>query len=429
MYKTLIRPLEIEDAAISWKWRNDAKIWEFTGHRPDREITFEIENEWIQKVVKDETSKRFAITVDDQYIGNIQLTEVTKIDAQMHLFIGEKSFWGKGIARTSIYQLMHYAKEVLQLKEVYLFVKKTNLAGISSYVKSAFVEVEKNDAEIKMVCNLENLPPPIVSIFSMVYKHENYIAEAIEGFLMQKCSFNTVIVLGEDNSPDRSREVINAYAQKYPGKFKLLYHDVNVGAHKNQEIILQNCSGKYIAICEGDDYWIDDMKLQIQVDFMENNPDYAICFTDYKMYNQTTNTFEYPNLIEQYKEKSSFSRKDIVLDNFIPTLTCLFKNFPKNVQYLKKELFPGDWFIHILNSKNGKIKFLPMVSAVYRKHDGGACSSSNPITNNLRYINSIDVFRKQFSQDSSLQYWFFVSKTKIYMHSIKYKLKQILKPE
>lgn len=429
MYRILIRPLKVEDAAISWRWRNDVEVWAETGQRPDKPITFEIENEWISRVIKEQTTKRFAITVDDQYVGNVQLTDVTDSTAQLHIFIGEKSFWGKGIANQAVYQILNYAKEILKLTDVYLYVKKSNKAGIKVYLKNSFVEVSLDNDQVKMSCKLEDLVAPTVSIFCMVYNHEKYIANAIQGFLMQKTNFNSVIVIGEDCSPDGSRKVIDSYVETYPGKFKLMYHDVNVGAHKNQEIILKNCKGKYVAICEGDDYWTDPLKLQTQVDFMKYNPDYAICFTDYKMYNQTTNTFEHPNLIEQYKEKSSFSRKDIVLDNFIPTLTCLFKNFPQNVQYLKKELFPGDWFIHILNSKNGKIKFLPIVSAVYRKHDGGACSSSNPITNNLRYINSIDIFRKQFSQDSSLQYWFFVSKTKIYMHSIKYKLKQILKPE
>lgn len=429
MYKILIRPLTIDDANVSWRWRNDAEVWAQTGQRPDKPITVDIENQWIKKVLTEELTKRFAITVDDQYVGNVQLTDITDSTAQLHIFIGEKSFWGKGVASQAIYQILNYAKENLKLTEVYLYVNKSNLAAIKVYLKNFFVEVVDESEELKMSCKLSTLGAPMISVFCMVYNHEKYISKAIESFLMQKCNFNSVIVIGEDCSQDGSRSIINSYAEKFPGKFKLIYHDVNVGAHRNQEIILENCNGKYIAICEGDDFWTDPFKLQTQINFMETNDSYSICFTDYNVYNQNSNSYNYPNLIEKYKKKNSFSRMEIVLDNFIPTLTSVFKNKPENIQYLKKELFPGDWFIHILNSKFGKIKFLPINSAVYRKHEGGVCSSSNPILNNSKYLKSIEIFRKQFKNDYQLQLLFIASKIKIHIHSLKFKLKLILKPE
>lgn len=429
MYKILIRPLIVEDAAISWRWRNDAEVWKETGQKPDKPITFEIENEWISRVVKEQTTKRFAITVDNQYVGNVQLTDVIDSTAQLHIFIGEKSFWGKGIANQAVYQMLNYAKEILKLTDVYLYVKKSNKAGIKVYLKNSFVEVAFDNDQVKMSCKLEDLIAPTISIFCMVYNHEKYIANAIEGFLMQKTNFNSVVVIGEDCSRDGSRKVIDSYVERYPGKFKLMYHDVNVGAHKNQEIILKNCNGKYVAICEGDDYWTDPLKLQTQVDFLEWNDTYGICFTDYKIYNQNTNTYDHPNLIEKYKSKNSFSRNEIVLDNFIPTLTSVFRNRHEIIQYLEKEFFPGDWFIHILNAKFGKIKFLPINSAVYRKHGGGVCSSSDPILNNSKYLKSIEIFRKQFRTDYILQLLFFITKTKIRFQSLKFRLKHILKRE
>jgi RimJ/RimL family protein N-acetyltransferase/glycosyltransferase involved in cell wall biosynthesis len=430
MYKILIRPLAIEDADISWKWRNDPEVWAQTGNKPDKSITLDIEIDWIKKVIRDEGTKRFAITVDNQYVGNVQLTDINDSEGQFHIFIGEKSFWGKGVASQATYQILNYAKEILKLTEVYLYVKKSNLSAVRVYKKNSFVEQdEQNDEKIKMICKLSDLPLPTVSIFCMVYNHEKYISDAIEGFLMQKNNFNSVIVIGEDCSRDGSRNVINSYVERFPGKFRLIYHDLNVGAHKNQQIVLKNCNGKYVAMCEGDDYWTDHLKLQTQIDYLEANHKYSICFTDYSIYHQNSNSHVYPNLTEKYKNINTFSRKDIVLNNFIPTLTSVFRNKPDTLNFLNKELFPGDWFIHILNSKYGKIKFLPINSAVYRKHEGGVCSSSDPILNNLKYIKSIEIFRKQFKKDYILQLLFFVTKNKIRLESLKFKLKFLLKPE
>lgn len=116
----------------------------------------------------------------------------------------------------------------------------------------------------------------------MVYNHEPFIRECLEGFLMQKCNFDYEIVLGEDCSTDNSREIILEYANKFPEKFKLFLHVKNVGAAQNQKIVFENCTGKYIAMCEGDDYWTDPYKLQKQVDLLESNLNLSGCFCNSK---------------------------------------------------------------------------------------------------------------------------------------------------
>ncbi|QPQ53479.1 GNAT family N-acetyltransferase [Chryseobacterium indologenes] len=92
MYNVLIRPLVKEDALTSYLWRNDSKIWEFTGSKPDIVITKEIETAWIEKALKDKTSRRFAILCDQEYVGNVQLTNINDDCAEFHIFIGKKSF-------------------------------------------------------------------------------------------------------------------------------------------------------------------------------------------------------------------------------------------------------------------------------------------------------------------------------------------------
>ena len=139
MYNVLIRPLVQSDALLSWKWRNDSEVWQFTGTRPDQYITYQIEKEWIEKVLSDNTSRRFAILADDQYVGNIQLTNIEEDKtAEYHIFIGNKSYWGKGIASLATNQIIRYAKTILNLEELYLRVNPDNVAAIKVYEKCNF---------------------------------------------------------------------------------------------------------------------------------------------------------------------------------------------------------------------------------------------------------------------------------------------------
>lgn len=384
MYKVLIRPLVVEDANTSWKWRNDPEVWAQTGNSPDKPITLGIEIEWIKKVIKDETTKRFAITVDDQYVGNVQLTDVTDSKAQFHIFIGEKSFWGRGIAKQATYQILNYAKEILKLTEVYLYVKKSNVFAIKVYKKNSFIIDEEDGGKIKMTCKLTDLKAPMVSIFCMVYNHEKYISDSIESFLMQKNNFNTVIVIGEDCSTDGSRNVINSYVERFPGKFRLLYHNVNVGANKNQEIVFQNCTGKYIAICEGDDYWTDPLKLQKQLDFLETNEDYGLVHTNHDI---LKNNQLIKESIKNKRIPEGDVSEELLYENFISTLTvCIRKEqLDKALSIVKSKYAMGDLPLWMAIAQNSKIGYLNCSTAVYRHVENSASHS----TSHLKHFNFI----------------------------------------
>jgi len=135
-----IRPLEVADAATSYLWRNNPLVWEHTGTKPDREITLDMENKWIRVAVKNKNEKRFAICVSstNEYIGNVQLTNIELSRAEFHIFIGEPQFWGKGIGRIATDLLLTYAFEELSLKEVCLFVKIANEQAIALYRNCGF---------------------------------------------------------------------------------------------------------------------------------------------------------------------------------------------------------------------------------------------------------------------------------------------------
>jgi RimJ/RimL family protein N-acetyltransferase len=151
-----IRPLKENDAKISYLWRNDAEIWKYTGSKPTQPITYEIEKEWIQKVLKREDEIRFAICVGDnnEYVGNVQLTNITKTDAEFHIFVGNKKFHNKGIGTKATDLILNYSHKVLQLKTVYLFVNKENVTAIKSYKKCGFYEIERNKEQLKLIIKL-----------------------------------------------------------------------------------------------------------------------------------------------------------------------------------------------------------------------------------------------------------------------------------
>jgi glycosyltransferase involved in cell wall biosynthesis len=204
----------------------------------------------------------------------------------------------------------------------------------------------------------------LVSICTITYNQENYIAQTIEGVLSQKTNFKYVLVIGEDCSSDKTREICISYKTKYPDKINLILNNKNLGGQNNIFNVLNNCRGKYIAICEGDDYWIDPYKLQKQVDFLENNEDYGLVWTDVDFYYQSTKS--YMKGIFRNKILPVYNSFDDILINrpYIAPCTWLFRR-----EYLqnKRVDYCDISFPMVLDiSANSKIKYLDEVTTVYR---------------------------------------------------------------
>jgi glycosyltransferase involved in cell wall biosynthesis len=124
----------------------------------------------------------------------------------------------------------------------------------------------------------------LVSVMMITYNHAPYIAKGIEGVLQQKTNFPFELVIGEDCSTDGTREIVFEYQKKYPDIIRVITSDKNVGMIKNGSRTQKACRGKYVAICEGDDYWHHPCKLQKQVDYMENHPECGLVHSDYDRY-------------------------------------------------------------------------------------------------------------------------------------------------
>ena len=133
---------------------------------------------------------------------------------------------------------------------------------------------------------------PLVSVPMITYNHERWIGQAIEGILSQKTDFSIELVIGEDCSTDRTREIVMKYQQKHPAIIRVITSDQNIGAKKNIQRTFQACRGKYLAVCEGDDYWHHPQKIQLQCDCLESHPEIGLVTTDYDAYHQSRNTLK-----------------------------------------------------------------------------------------------------------------------------------------
>lgn len=152
-----IRPLELADARISYKWRNDRQIWIYTSFKSSDYITEEIETEWLREKLAQPDEKRFAICVKglDTYIGNIQLLKIDNGRAELHLFIGNRLYWGKGVGYQATSLIIQYGFETLGLDYIYLDVHPANIPALALYEKAGFEIARKNEGFIGMELSRE----------------------------------------------------------------------------------------------------------------------------------------------------------------------------------------------------------------------------------------------------------------------------------
>lgn len=196
-----------------------------------------------------------------------------------------------------------------------------------------FSEFEKKFEKIRVIeyPNATKVCPK-VSVCIQTYQHSHFISQCLDGVLMQITDFNFEILLGEDDSSDCTREICLNYAKKYPEKIKLfLHHRENVisinGKPTGRFNLFYNfhkARGKYIALCEGDDYWTDKYKLQKQVDFLEANGDYVICFHNSFILEDSGELIL--SKLKSYKEEQTYTIEDLAEYNFIHTASVVFRN-------------------------------------------------------------------------------------------------------
>lgn len=220
--------------------------------------------------------------------------------------------------------------------------------------------------------------PALLTVICTTYNHVSYIEHALESIIRQRTNFRFTVVVGDDASTDGTTDLVRQYAEKYPNLIQIFPRAHNLGMSGNALDLYQRVCSKYLAICEGDDYWTDEEKLQKQVDFLETHPDYAICFHPVALLNEPEGTVSgiFPDPKTRFN-KLSLTLDDLLKHNFIQTNSVVFRwrfdtNDPELMTIISDQMQPGDYILHLMHAEIGKIGCLNEVMAVYRLHPGGA---------------------------------------------------------
>ncbi|MCU0334662.1 MAG: glycosyltransferase [Chitinophagaceae bacterium] len=213
--------------------------------------------------------------------------------------------------------------------------------------------------------------PPMVAVYMICYNCEAYIAQAIEGVLRQQADFAIRLFIGDDASTDATASICKAYKERFPQQIELLLHPVNIGAVNNAKTVYEAClnsGAKYVAMCEGDDYWTDPDKLQKQVRLLEANPQYSLCFHEAVLLNMETGEEE---LYLEYS-RDVYNTEDVLRTGaFVPTLSIVFRTAGFHFPAWYFSVSIGDAALVLMNSIRGDIVLMREKMGVYRKHRAG----------------------------------------------------------
>lgn len=219
-----------------------------------------------------------------------------------------------------------------------------------------------------------------ISVVVITYGHEKFIEECINGILMQNCTFFIDLIIANDCSPDNTHEIIENIIKNHPRGSWIRYfrHEHNIGMMPNFLYALNAAKGKYIALCEGDDYWTDPLKLQKQIDFLDFNENFSMCFHSVEIKRTSkTDGYDYP-----LPPSDVLTLKDIVRTHFIPTCSLVLRNsyFPNGYPYWFIKSISGDIPFEILIASKGKTKYFQEKMACYRRNVGSITHDNDHIS-------------------------------------------------
>ncbi|MDR1702375.1 MAG: glycosyltransferase [Sporomusaceae bacterium] len=242
-----------------------------------------------------------------------------------------------------------------------------------------------------------------LTIVCPAYNQENFIEQALQSFVTQKTKYSFEAIVSDDCSTDNTAEIIRKYAQQYPEIIKPIFREKNLGIGKygNGITTLSSVNTEYVLYCEGDDYFDDPLKIEKQINFLEENPDHTICF---HLVNVTYENLAIPNhvhpdlnelppeiLSDVRKINKVFCLELLLYHNFMQTNSVmyrwLFRGEKKLTDFFPPNIIPGDWFLHLLHAREGKIGFINEIMAAYRRHPGGIFWNSSLNNKDMHYLN------------------------------------------
>ncbi len=240
---------------------------------------------------------------------------------------------------------------------------------------------------------------PLVSICCVTYNHAPFIRQCLDGFISQRVDFDYEIIINDDCSTDGTIEIIKEYKEKYPDIIYPIFHEKNQYSQGVRGIFSKFCfpiaKGKYIAICEGDDYWDNPCKLQLQVDFLENNSDYSMCFTRAKV------LLEIPSniWIKCFNiEDREYSATELFSEWIVPTGSIMFTDIVKQ-QLLEQDgsYLNGDIVFVQRAAHLGKVRGMSVYTTVYRMQQSGVTYNEKSRFNAImRYPEHYECIKRNF---------------------------------
>lgn len=262
----------------------------------------------------------------------------------------------------------------------------------------------------------------IISVCIITYNHAKFIEQAIESVLKQIVNFKYEIVIADDYSTDGTREILLEYQNKYPKLIKLIFQNENVGPAQNWLDLMSFPTTKYIAYFEGDDFWIDDNKLQLQFDFMEQNSQYTLCFTDYCTVNTEGDTICKSGIPKVLKR--NFFIEDVLSFHIPPLRTVLMRriNFCEVFPKYYFDFWGGDVALCSFLASKSELAYIDKITTAWRHHTGGVYSLKPALIKAQYIIEDATILKKIFNEkkqhyllDSAIANQYI----KIYKHNIR----------
>lgn len=264
---------------------------------------------------------------------------------------------------------------------------------------------------------------PLVSILCITYNHELYIREAINSFLNQETTFPFEIIIHDDASNDKSKLIIENYKQKYPSIIKTFFQEENQYSKHGFAFLnnlIKECSGDYVAFCEGDDYWINKGKLQEQADFLTKNTDYSMVIHNAYIYNSTT---EEKTIFNKSMKSRDIKIYDILLRRwFSPTASFFLRK--SHLTFPKSKIINADIAILFNASLMGKIFYDEKIMSIYRYLSESSLSLATKNSKKILYARKYE-FIKYVDKKTKYKYILITSlaRVKIILGLIKYLIK------
>lgn len=254
----------------------------------------------------------------------------------------------------------------------------------------------------------------MVSVYCLCFNHEKYIRDALDGFITQKTNFNFEVIVHDDASTDNSTQIINEYTEKYPDIIKPIFQTKNKysqGIDIIGDYIIPQLGGKYVAVCEGDDYWTDSLKLQKQFDYMENHPDCSLVTHLAKTKFENGKIIDYTNYDYSTEEKRHLKAETIITNHTIfPTNSMFYrKSYLLSNGDILNKVKRFDYVDKILLATEGDVYVIPEYMSVYRSSSEGSWTESvyshadkwiNHLENSITYLNAINIYRNYKFNDS-----------------------------